>query len=236
MDDLVGRLQKAIEVTPVLPMALTRSENLPGFFVNVTLEDARTAQEVCTTVTSMFIEENLRRRQEQSEDTTQFLSQQLTDAKSKLDDQDAKLAAFKSHFLGSLPEQEQTNLNLLNGLTSQLDAASQALARAQQDKTFTQSMLAQQVAEFQSSQTGQSPDTIQKQLADLQTLLTSLRARYTDDYPDVIKTKADITALEKEDCSRQRAENAAGRGFRQSAEKFSRAYPNHAVARANPRV
>jgi len=145
----------------------------------------------------MFIEENLRRRQEQSEDTTQFLSQQLTDAKSKLDEQDAKLAAFKSHYIGSLPEQEQTNLNLLSGLTSQLDATSQALARAQQDKTFTQSMLGQQVAEFQSAQTGQSPDTIQKQLADLQTLLTSLRARYTDDYPDVIKTKADIAALEK---------------------------------------
>jgi polysaccharide chain length determinant protein (PEP-CTERM system associated) len=197
MDDLVARLQKAIEVTPVLPMALTRSENLPGFFVNVTLDDSRTAQEVCTTVTSMFIEENLRRRQQQSEDTTQFLSQQLTDAKAKLDEQDGKLAAFKSHYIGALPEQEQTNLNLLNGLTTQLDAISQSIARAQQDKTFTQSMLAQQIAELQSSQTGQSPDTVQKQLADLQTELTSLRARYTDDYPDVIKTKADIAALEK---------------------------------------
>ena len=103
MDDLVGRLQKAIEVTPVLPMAETRASNLPGFFVNVTLDDARTAQEVCTTVTSMFIEENLRRRQAQSEDTTQFLSQQLTEAKAKLDEQDAKLAAFKSHYIGALP-------------------------------------------------------------------------------------------------------------------------------------
>ena len=137
MDDLVGRLQKAIEVTPVLPMAETRASNLPGFFVNVTMDDARTAQEVCTTVTSMFIEENLRRRQAQSEDTTQFLSQQLTEAKAKLDEQDAKLAAFKSHYIGALPDEEQTNLNLLTGLTSQLDAATQALARAQQDKTFT---------------------------------------------------------------------------------------------------
>src|SRR5580693_5063443 len=59
MDELVGRLQKSIEVTPVLPMAETRASNLPGFFVNVTLDEARTAQEVCTTVTSMFIEENL---------------------------------------------------------------------------------------------------------------------------------------------------------------------------------
>ena len=197
MDDLVGRLQKAIEVTPVLPMAETRASNLPGFFVNVTLDDARTAQEVCTTVTSMFIEENLRRRQAQSEDTTQFLSQQLTEAKAKLDEQDAKLAAFKGHYIGALPDQEQTNLNLLTGLTSQLDAASQALARAQQDKSFVQSMLTQQVASYEASKTGQSPETMDQQLAALQTQLASLKARYTDDYPDVIKAKADIEAMQK---------------------------------------
>ena len=127
MEDLVEQLQKAIEVTPVQPMAETKADNLPGFFVNVTLDNARTAQQVCTAVTSMFIEENLKLRQEHSEDTTQFLSQQLADAKANLDAQDGKLAAFKSRYLGSLPDNEQTNLNLLTGLTSQLDAATQAL-------------------------------------------------------------------------------------------------------------
>jgi uncharacterized protein involved in exopolysaccharide biosynthesis len=56
MEELVARLQKAIEVTPVLPMAETRSTQLPGFNIAVTLDTARTAQEVCTAVTSMFIE------------------------------------------------------------------------------------------------------------------------------------------------------------------------------------
>ncbi len=197
MDDLVGRLQKDIEVTPVLPMAETRASNLPGFFVNVTLDDARTAQEVCTTVTSMFIEENLRRRQSHSEDTTQFLSQQLADAKTKLDEQDAKLAAFQSRYMGSLPDEAATNLNLLNNLSSQLDAATQALSRAQQEKSFNQTMLGQQLAAWQSSKSGQNPDTLEQQLATLQTQLTSLRARYTDDYPDVIKAKADVAAVQK---------------------------------------
>ncbi|HVB57947.1 MAG TPA: XrtA system polysaccharide chain length determinant [Candidatus Acidoferrales bacterium] len=197
MDDLVARLQKAIEVTPVEPMAETRANNLPGFFVNVTMDSARTAQEVCSSITSMFIEENLRLRQERSEDTTQFLSQQLADSKAKLDEQDAKLAAFKSHYMGSLPDEEQTNLNILTGLTSQLDAATQALSRAQQDKSFAESMLAQQLAGWQASENGQSPDTMEKQLAALQTQLAGLEVRYTNDYPDVIKTKSDIAALQK---------------------------------------
>ena len=198
MEDLVEQLQKAIEVTPVQPMAETKADNLPGFFVTVTLDNARTAQQVCTAVTSMFIEENLKLRQEHSEDTTQFLSQQLADAKANLDAQDGKLAAFKSRYLGSLPDNEQTNLNLLTGLTSQLDAATQALSRAQQDKTFSESVLAQQISNWQASQNGHSPDSLQQQLDTLQTQLINLQSRYTDDYPDVIKAKNDIAALQKQ--------------------------------------
>lgn len=196
MDDLVARLQKAIEVKPIEPMAETRTENLPGFFVTVTLDNPYTAQALCTSVTSLFIEENLQLRQQHSEDTTEFLTQQLTDAKAQLDAQDAKLATFKSRYMGSLPDDEQTSLNLLTSLNSQLDAATQALNRAQQDKSFAESMLSEQQAAWQSSQTGHNPETLETQLAGLQAQLASLKASYTDDYPDVIKTKNDIAALE----------------------------------------
>ena len=198
MEDLVGRLQKAIEVNPILPMAETQSRQLPGFYVNVTMGNARTAQQVCTAVTSMFIEENLRLRQANSENTTQFLVTQLAEAKANLDEQDAKLAAFKSHYLGSLPDQEQMNLNLLGNQSSQLDAATQALARAQQDKFLAESMLTQQIAAWQATQTGRSPETLEQQLSAMQTQLASLQSRYTDDYPDVIKAKNDIAALKKQ--------------------------------------
>ncbi|HSY29378.1 MAG TPA: hypothetical protein VK832_17850, partial [Burkholderiaceae bacterium] len=197
VEELVARLQKSIQVTPVQPMAETQSQALPGFHIIVTMDNPRTAQEVCSTVTSMFIEENLRLRQQRSQDTTQFLAQQLVDAKAKLDEQDARLAAFKSHYIGSLPDQEQGNLNVLMGLTSQLDAATQALARAQQDKSFAESMLAQQVAAWQAAQTGTNPETMDRQLTALQTQLANLQARYTDDYPDVVKTKNEIAALQK---------------------------------------
>ncbi|HEY0702026.1 MAG TPA: XrtA system polysaccharide chain length determinant [Candidatus Acidoferrales bacterium] len=197
MDVLVGRLQTAIEVTPVAPMAETRSRELPGFNVAVTWDNARTAQEVCTAVTSMFIEENLKSRQQHSEETTQFLSTQLVDAQAALNDQDAKLSAFKSRYMGALPDEEQTNLNLLTGLTSQLDAATQALYRAQQDKSFAETMLNQQVSAWQSSQTGHNPATLEQQLIALQNQLATLQSRYTEDYPDVVKTKADIAALQK---------------------------------------
>jgi protein tyrosine kinase modulator len=199
MDDVLARLQKAIDVTPVRPMIETGDSYMPGFSVDVTWGDARTAQAVCKAVTTMFIQDNLRLQREHAEETTDFLSSQLVQAKSDLDAQDAKLAAFKSRYIGSLPDEEEKNLNLLTGLTSQLDAANQALARAEQDKTFAQSMLAQQVAAYEASRSGSGdPGTLEKQLEAMQTQLANLQMRYTDDYPDVIKAKNDVARLEKQ--------------------------------------
>jgi polysaccharide chain length determinant protein (PEP-CTERM system associated) len=196
MEDLVGRLQQAVDVTPIRPMEQT-SHTLPGFNVMVTLDNPRTAQNVCSTITSMFIEENLRLRQQHSEDTTDFLAQQLANAKKKLDDQDEKVRAFKSRYLGSLPDQEQTNLNILTGLTSQLDATTQALSRAQQDKSFAESNLNQAVDAWQAAKTGHNPQTLDQQLTFLQTQLAELETRYTDSHPDVVRTKNDIAALKQ---------------------------------------
>ena len=196
MDDLVSRLQKAIEVNPIEPMAETRTASLPGFSVGVTLDNPQTAQQVCTAVTSLFIEENLQLRQEHSEDTTEFLTQQLNDAKANLDAQDAKLAAFQTQHLGTLPENEQTNLNILSGLNSQLGSITQAISGIQQSKSFTESMLSEQLALWHQAQSDHNPETLAQQLATLQNHLADLKARYTDDYPDVIKTKSDIAALQ----------------------------------------
>jgi polysaccharide chain length determinant protein (PEP-CTERM system associated) len=220
MDELVARLQKAIEVTPIAPMSETRTQQLPGFYIAVTLDNARNAQEVCTAVTSLFIEQNLRLRQEHSEVTTQFLAQELASAKASLDEQDAKLADFKRLHLGELPEDKPTNLNMLTGLASQLDASTQALARAQQDKTFAESQLSQQVAAWQASQTGQNPETLEQQLVVLQTRLTNLQSVYTEDHPDVIRAKHDIAVLQKKIADSEGPNNPAGgsRGLKTSIE------------------
>lgn len=220
MEDLVIRLQKAIKVTPVLPMAQTQARNLPGFFVSVTMDNPRTAQQVCTAVTSMFIEENLRARQQHSEDTTSFLALQLADAKTQLDEKDAAMAAFQSRYMGSLPDEEKGNLNVLMGLTTQLDAATQALTRARQDKSFSESVLAQQISAWQASQTGSNPATLEQQLSTLQSQLATLQAKYTDDHPDVIRAKNDIAALKDRIAkgANQEADTASDNNQKTSAE------------------
>lgn len=197
MEVLVARLQKSIAVKPLNPTQGTQPTGLPGFNVDVTLGEPWLAQRVCTEITSMFMEQSLRLRQQQAEDTTQFLGAQLEEAKAKLDEQDAKLADFQSRYVGALPEDEQNNLTLLVGLSPQLEAATQAVNQAREEKAFLESMLGQQVAAWESSQKGQNPETLEQQVARDQEQLLSIQARYTDEHPDVVKLKANIAELQK---------------------------------------
>jgi polysaccharide chain length determinant protein (PEP-CTERM system associated) len=196
MEALVDRLRKSINVASMAPTPGTLSDSVLGFNIDVTLEQANVAQEVCTQIASMFKNQNLEQREQQSEDTTQFFDKQLADAKAKLDDQDAKLAAFQNQYLGAQPEDEQTNLTMLAGLTPQLEAVTQSLNEAQENKAFAESMLNQQLAALKSSN-GADPQTAQQQLNELQSQLMTARAKYTDKHPDVIKLEDEIADLQK---------------------------------------
>src|SRR5215472_15234271 len=196
MEGLVERLRNAVTVTPMEPMPGTQDRTLPGFNVSVTFNDPVKAQQICTEISSMFMEQNTRVRGDKAEKATQFLTAQLEEAKTKLDAQDERLAQFKRQHLGSLPEEGQTNLNLLNGLNSQLEASTQALSRAQQEKVLNESLLAQQESAWKLSQTGQNPAD-DHQLNSLEDQLAALLARYTPEHPDVVKVKNQIEELKK---------------------------------------
>ncbi|MBV9339263.1 MAG: lipopolysaccharide biosynthesis protein [Acidobacteria bacterium] len=169
----------------------------PGFNLNCTSSNPREAQAVCAGLTDIMLQENLRERAQTAQNTTDFLARQVEEDKRKLDEMDSRLADFKKHYIGQLPGDADNNMKLLMGMNSQLDANTQALNRAQQDKSYTESLLAQQISAWKSSQSNTNPQTLQKQLSDLQAQLLTLKARYTDDYPEVVKTKKDIQELEK---------------------------------------
>jgi polysaccharide chain length determinant protein (PEP-CTERM system associated) len=207
VDDVIGDIQLNMTIEPVpdlsefgagKPRRPGQNNSVPGFYVNYTASNAKEAKDVCTELTSMLLEEDLKSRQDATQGTTFFLTKQVEDAKQNLDDMDKKLAAFKNQHMGQLPEDEDNNLKILMGLNSQLDANTQTLNRANQDKSYTESLLTQQVAAWKSAQSASNPQTLQQQLSQLQAELIDLQARYTDDHPDVIKAKADIAEVKKE--------------------------------------
>jgi polysaccharide chain length determinant protein (PEP-CTERM system associated) len=203
MDDRIDLARRSIEIKPIAS-EIAHSSGLPGFFVSFKAGDAHTAQLVCGDITSLFLGENLRSREASAQGTTDFLKSQLADAKRNLDEHDAKLANFQRQYIGRLPGEEQPNVNMLTSLNTQLDAATQALSRMEQDKAYEEAMLAQQSSQSFPSSSAAGPSQVgtpEGRELELQSLLAQeadLTSHYTSDYPDVIAVKRKVADLRRE--------------------------------------
>lgn len=207
-DSVIDLVRASLTITPAEPgtnptspsMAkkkLLDGENVPGFYVNFSWNNAREAQQACSEITSMLLDENLKARQQIGQSTTEFLSRQLEQAKHNLDALDGELATFKQLHLGRLPGDVENNLKILSGLDSQLDANTQGLSRAQQEKSFAESLLTQELAAWKASQESPNLPSLREQLISLQNQLVSLQSRYTEQHPDVLKVKNDIVEIKR---------------------------------------
>jgi len=201
-DEKVQKLHDAIEVDDIRPMEGTKPGQLPGFRITVTMHDRYVAQKVCAEITSMFRDEQDKSRENVAQVATSFLDKELEDATNKMNDKVAKLAAFKSKYFGSLPDDVNATLGMLGSANAELESVSEGLERDISARSLNQSLLDQQVTAWKAqvaSPEALSPDTLHDQLKKAQDQLANLYAQsYTDQWPAVKAKKAEIEDLKKQ--------------------------------------
>src|SRR5580692_11293883 len=138
-DEKVDRMRHDIEIE----LVRNGQNDVSAFTVSYLAGDPRTAQRVTSELTNLFISENLESRQHQSEGTTKFLEDQLETARRSLADQEEKIRQFKGQHVGELPTQLGSNLQILAGLQSQLQAEEDALNTAKQQRVYLETMVSQ---------------------------------------------------------------------------------------------
>ena len=194
----VQRMRGDIKIDPVAG----RPGELSAFKISYSAPTPWLAQQVTKELSSVFIEENLHHREQLSEDTTKFLQLQVAQARATLDEQDRRLNDFKANYLGELPEQLQSNLQIFAGLQARFQAATDALDRANQQKVYLESLrggyrtLRAQVVTPRNAASA-SPATLEEQLNKLRTELADLSGRYTPNHPDIIRLKQQIATAQK---------------------------------------
>jgi polysaccharide chain length determinant protein (PEP-CTERM system associated) len=176
-------------------------QQLTAFNIYFVANDPQVAQRVTAELTNLFIDENLEARQQQSENTTQFLESQLRDARQKLTEQENQVRGYKDRYLGELPGQLQSNLQILTGFQQQLQAEEDALGRAKQQNAYFESLLTEYRNITASLKPGDNAPTglpaIDQELDRLRTQMADLKSHYTDRHPDVRKLKEQIDKNEK---------------------------------------
>jgi polysaccharide chain length determinant protein (PEP-CTERM system associated) len=198
MDEVIETMRKDIQIELVQS---PNGRDLSAFKIAYVCADPRRAQQVTSQLSSLFIEENLKVRQQQSENTTEFLSAQLDEARRGLAEQERKVKDFKSRYLGELPGQVESNVQILSGLQMRRQQDVEALAHARQQSVYLESLL-NQYRTLQSDSSGKSgpvraPVALDQELSRLRAQLAELTAHYTDRHPDVRKLKEQIAKAEK---------------------------------------
>lgn len=199
-DELVERMRKDIQIE--LVQAPNSPRELTAFKIAYLSNDPQLAQRVTEQLTSLFIAENLKARQEQSEQTTQFLDSQLVEARTSLAGQESRVKEFKSRYLGELPEQVQSNVQILSGLQARLQQENDALSQARQQGVYLESLLNQWRSLESNISTGQAagavtPPALDQELDRLRAQLADLSSHYTEKHPDIRKLKEQIVKTER---------------------------------------
>lgn len=150
---------------------------------------------VANQLANLFIEENLRAREVHALGTSEFLETQLAEARKRLEEQEARLSAYKLRHNGELPQQENVLISSAARYQLQLQGVQEAIAYAQQQKLLLENSLAaaegsfaalRQIIEELEQRGGEGSgaasvppsESLEKQLA-------ALKARYTADHPEV---------------------------------------------------
>ena len=193
-DEQVEKMRDDVKFDLVQAPAANGVQELVAFKLAYKAPDAAIAQKVNAALTSFFVDENVKASQEQSEATTHFLDSQVRALGQTMADDEAKVRAYEAQHEGSLPQQLQSNLQILNGIQSQLQSAQSTHERALQQQTYLNSLQKQYETMGDSADV---PTSLDNQLEGARAQLADLRARYTDDHPDIRKLKETIAGLEK---------------------------------------
>ena len=203
-EEVMELMRKNIDILPMNASPERRDFN--AFKISFTADSPHLAQEVTSRLTSLFIEENLKTREDQAKNTTNFLSAQLQIVQTKLTEQEARLRDYKMQHLGELPEQQAGNLAILSGMQTQLQNTTANLSRAQQQHVYLESQIsayrglaARGAIVPGASELGKPVTPLQaaqSELAKLKADRDAMLDRYTPQNPDVIRVEREVAKKE----------------------------------------
>lgn len=162
-------------------------------------KDPGTVQKVANVLASLYLEENLKKREAQATRTTQFLQQELNHLKEQIDEYGGKISTFKQAHIGELPEYNQVNVQALDQLRRDLDQNDMQIRSLRERKVYLEG----QIASLKSTPLISTADgetavvsNPEERLAALRLQLINLRSSLSEKHPDIIKLTREIAELE----------------------------------------
>jgi polysaccharide biosynthesis transport protein len=169
-----------------------------AFVLSYNGESAEQAQKVTAELVSLYLNENLKNRQQRTADTERFLQQEATRLEAQIAEIELNLARFKERNAGKLPEQAQVNLQLRERSEAEILEGDRQITALLQRKADLETQLAQ-VKPYSPavSPNGERVLDATERLRLARAQYESLLGIYSADHPDVQRLRQEIEGLQR---------------------------------------
>lgn len=161
----------------------------------------------------LFISDSLASKQRESRDAFDFINSQVQAYKQKLTSAEDKIKVYREGNADARPGSEQATTGRINELRTQLENTRMDLMEKRSQEA---SLVAQLSGESEVSAVQTAEGVYQAQLAELQGKLDKLLLTYTNDYPDVVRTRHQMQDL-KQQLAQANARKLAAKGGKPTA-------------------
>lgn len=196
MDEIVDKMRKkdmlfkTISADVVDPRSGQPAQATIAFSIGFEASSPEIAQQIANELSSLYMAENLKAREQQSQGTSKFLSDEMKLVQQNLASIEASIAGFKQQNIHTLPELNQVNMQAFEQTDRDIRQLTDQLRTLREKEVNFQTQLTSTPAEMST--------TDKESLKQLKLRLLDLKSRFSDKYPDVVKTKSEINALERQ--------------------------------------
>lgn len=200
MEQIVAKMREDIILEIREPK---RGETTSSFKIYYQGKNPETVRKVTRKLASLFIEENLKTREQQARITTEFLNKELASAKGKLEELENKITEFKFKHLGNLPEQNDANLEMLSQLAERRQDISNSIIRAENRELIIRRQISR-IKEFLDDEEEETGPSLEDQLESAKNELLVLKSTYTENHIEVKKVQERIKQLKDQIASSEK--------------------------------
>ena len=201
--EIVSTMNENISLKPIFSelqnQQIGRNRPVVAIAFNLSYQgkDPITVQKVTDTLSKLFLEEDLKRRERVVSATNEFLTNELNRLKTEINLHEKKVSEFKRAHQRDLPDDEGYNFQAILRLERELDQAESRLRFLKEKELLLNSELAKveplTPIVVEGSNVASNPN---QRLKELYLTLTRLRSIYSEKHPDIKKVKNEINELE----------------------------------------
>ncbi len=193
---VLEEIKEGIQIKPI-----SYKEGNKTFTVAFTLacegKDPATVHKIAESLTNMYLQEEMKAREQLVSVTTDFLEKELETFKKQVQFHEQQISQYKAKHVGEMPENLPMNINNYHRLERELENINDRVRSLEERKIYLRGQLANiEPLKPVQTQQGKIISNPKERLKGLRLDLIHMQSRLSELHPDVRKLKAEIKKLE----------------------------------------